>query len=56
MEIDISQAKISIGDKYKIFVDGQQTYNASRQLFRFLPVVNLYMQGDGAPRMPISIC
>jgi len=54
MDIDINQAKISVGDKYKIFVDGQQTHNASRQLFRFLPVVNLYTLGDDRPRMTIA--
>lgn len=46
MEIDINQAKISIGDKYKIFIEGQQTHKASRQLFSLLPVVHLYDLGD----------
>ena len=36
------------------FVGGQQTHNASRQLFRFLPVVNLYTLGDDRPRMTIA--
>jgi uncharacterized protein YxjI len=54
MEIDINQAKISIGDKYKVFIDGQQTHAASRQLFSFLPVVHLYAFGDEQPRMTIA--
>ncbi len=36
MEIDINQKKISIGDKYQIFIDGQQRYSASRQLLQLL--------------------
>ena len=41
MRIDINQQKISIGDKYKIFIDGQQTYTAASELFKFLSVINL---------------
>jgi uncharacterized protein YxjI len=44
MEIDIRQKKITIGDKYKIFVDGQETYSASRELFSMLPVLHLSTQ------------
>jgi uncharacterized protein YxjI len=42
MRIDINQKKISIGDKYLIFTEGQQTHSASTELFRFLSVINLF--------------
>jgi uncharacterized protein YxjI len=42
MEIDINQKKISIGDKYKIFVEGQSTYSARRSLYFFLPTIKLF--------------
>jgi uncharacterized protein YxjI len=54
MEIDINQQKISIGDKYKIFVDGEQTHYASRRLFSLLPVVQLYQLQNERPRMTIN--
>jgi len=54
MEIDINQKKISIGDKYQIFTDGQQTYYAARKLFNFLPVVNLFENKFEMPRMTIK--
>ena len=53
MEIDINQKKISIGDKYQIFTDGQQTHSASRELFRLLAVVDLYENNNERPRMTI---
>lgn len=54
MEIDINQQKISIGDKYKIFVDGQETYQASQRLFRWLPELDLFKIGDEGTRMKIK--
>ena len=54
MEIDINQKKISIGDKYQIYTDGQQTHFASRQLFNLLPVINLFENNNGKPRMTIN--
>jgi uncharacterized protein YxjI len=53
MEIDINQKKISIGDKYTIFTDGQQTHTASRELFNLLPVVNLFNNPNNRPIMTI---
>jgi len=41
MEIDINQKKISIGDKYKIFIDGKQKYHAANKLFRFMAEMEL---------------
>ncbi len=54
MEIDINQQKISVGDKYKIFIDGIQTHTASRKIFSLLPIVNLYELGDERPKMTIN--
>lgn len=42
MEIDINQKKITIGDKYQIFIDGKQTHYASSKLFRLLAEINLF--------------
>lgn len=53
MEIDINQKKISIGDKYQIFTNGQLTYTAVRELFNLLPVVNLFRINEGRVRMTI---
>ena len=54
MEIDINQKKISIGDKYKIFVDGQQTHYASTKLFRWLAEINLFEYGHDRPKYIIK--
>ena len=54
MEIDINQKKISIGDKYKIFVDGQQTHTASRKLFRWLTEIHLSKIGSNNPKYVIK--
>jgi uncharacterized protein YxjI len=47
MEIDINQKKISFGDKYRIFINGQEEYKASTEHFRLLMVMHLdhYAQG-----------
>jgi uncharacterized protein YxjI len=54
MEIDINQKKISIGDKYQIFIDGQQTHFASRKLWRLMPEINLFEIGDDTPEITIN--
>ena len=55
MEIDINQKKISIGDKYQIFIDGQMSYFASRQFLQLLPEINLFdTNRGGRPRMTIN--
>ena len=54
MEIDINQKKISIGDKYQIFIDGQQKHSASSKLFRLLPEIELYELDSDFPRMRIN--
>ena len=42
MEININQKKISIGDKYQVFIDGQPTHKASREIFKLFAVINLF--------------
>jgi uncharacterized protein YxjI len=54
MEIDIHQKKISISDKYKIFVNGQQTHTASAKLFRWLSEIHLLELGDSKPKYVIK--
>jgi uncharacterized protein YxjI len=54
MEIDNNQKKISLGDKYQIFTDGQQTHVASRQILQLLPEINLFKTGGERPRMTIN--
>ena len=54
MEIDINQKKISIGDKYQIFIDGQQTHFASTKLFRLLAEINLFENSSGQLKYTIK--
>ncbi len=54
MRIDINQKKIAIGDKYQIFLEGQQTYKASNELFRLLSVINLFKNDSDRPRLTIN--
>jgi len=54
MEIDINQKKISIGDKYQIFIDGQQRFRAAAKLFRLLSEIELYEGDSEFPRMRIK--
>ena len=41
MEIDINQQKISLGDKYQIFIDGQQRHNAAYKSEGNKKVINI---------------
>lgn len=54
MEIDINQKKISVGDKYRIFIDGQQTYAASARLFKLLSVIDLFELNTTVPLTTIN--
>lgn len=54
MEININQKKISIGDKYQVFIDGRQTHSASTKLFRLLAEMNLHEQGADRPKYSIK--
>ncbi len=53
MEIDINQQKISIGDKYQVFIDGALRFRASRILFRWLATVKLFDQDSDIARLTI---
>jgi len=54
MEIDINQKKISVGDKYKIFTDGQHTHNATKDFLQLLPEINLFDNNAGLARITIN--
>ena len=54
MIIDINQKKISIGDKYHVFMNGQQTHNASAKLFRLFAEINLFELPSEKPVMTIK--
>lgn len=53
MKIDINQKKISIGDKYDIFVEDNQTYKAKTELFKLLSVIDLFENDADRPKMTI---
>lgn len=42
MEIVVTQKKISIGDKYNIFTNGQPTHKASKRLLQLLAEIRLF--------------
>jgi hypothetical protein len=54
MEIDINQKKLTIGEKYRIFIDGQQTHSASTKLFRWLPEINLFEHNLDTPKFTLN--
>jgi uncharacterized protein YxjI len=54
MEIDINQKKITFGDKYRVFIDGQLTHTASTELFRLFPEINLFHNTGGEPKLTIN--
>ena len=55
MEIDINQKPISLGDKYKIFIDGIQTYAASSSLIKLLAEINLFERNSGGQAKMLSL-
>ncbi len=54
MVININQKKISIGDKYQIFVSEQQTHTAATKLFKLLPEIHLFENGNEQPKYIIK--
>jgi len=54
MEIVITQKKISIGDKYNIFTDGQPTHKASKQLLQLLAEIRLFESNGITPDVIIN--
>jgi uncharacterized protein YxjI len=53
MRIDINQKRISIGEKYDVFVNGQAAYRADSTLFRILRVIDLYTVDGDLPLLTI---
>uniref|UniRef100_UPI004049FC36 hypothetical protein n=1 Tax=Flavobacterium sp. TaxID=239 RepID=UPI004049FC36 len=56
MIIDINQKKISIGDKYKIFINERQTYAASRRLFKLLSEIDLFQNNVRNAKITLKKC
>jgi uncharacterized protein YxjI len=54
VRIDINQKKITIGDKYQVFTDGQHTHSAAAELLKFLSVINLFDNESSRPRLTIN--
>lgn len=54
MVIDINQKKIAFGDKYKIFINGEQKYFASTKLISFLPELYLFNNQNARARLTMS--
>jgi uncharacterized protein YxjI len=54
MRIDINQHRISIGEKYDVFIDGQASYCAASSLFRILRVIDLYTVDGDMPLLTIK--
>jgi hypothetical protein len=54
MIIDINQKKISIGDKYKIFINEKQTYSAHTKLFKLLSEVNLFEENSSKSKITLK--
>lgn len=54
MKIDINQRKISVGDKYRIFTEGQESHKAATRLFKLLSVIDLYKSNEEKPVLTIE--
>lgn len=51
MIIDINQKKISLGDKYQVFIDTEPTHRASSKIFRVFPEIDLFENMSNAASM-----
>ncbi len=54
MVIDINQKKISFGDKYRIFVDGERKYAAATELISFMPRLYLFDNNKSQARLTMQ--
>ena len=54
MEININQKKISIGDKYQIFIDGTETNRAAAKIFKLFAEINLFDINSDFPLITIK--
>ena len=54
MIIDINQAKLALGNQYKIFMNSVEIYFASQTLLRPFPKITLVKSDHGLPRLVIN--
>jgi uncharacterized protein YxjI len=54
MIININQKKISVGDKYQIFIDREPTHRAASKIFRWFPEIDLYENVSEQPVLTIN--
>ena len=54
MVIDINQKKIAFGDKYRIYVNGEQKFSASTAIISLLPSIYLFDSGKTNARLTID--
>ena len=54
MVIDINQKKIAFGDKYRIYINGEQKFSASSALISLLPSIYLFIDGKRSARLTID--
>lgn len=54
MEININQKKISIGDKFQVYIDGVQTHHAAAKVFRVFAEINLFDMNSDFPELTIK--
>lgn len=54
MQINIVQEKFSIRDRYQVFINEKLRYSASSELLSFFPVIHLFGNEGGRPRLTIN--
>ncbi len=54
MVIDINQKKISFGDKYRIFINGERRYAAATELISFMPRLYLFDNAKSRARLTME--
>ena len=54
MVIDINQEKISIGAKYKIYLDRREKYSAAKKSVMFLTEIHLFDTSNSKARYQIK--
>ena len=54
MEIDINQKKITIGDKYSIYVNGEESYHASTELISLMSKIYLFNNQENSAKVVMN--
>ncbi|MFC6997695.1 LURP-one-related/scramblase family protein [Rufibacter roseus] len=54
MEIDINQKKLSVKDKYKIYLNGQERFFATSSMFSFMSKLQVFELDHDFPRVAIQ--